>query len=69
MDQFDRASELEEKAREIALDEAKRQIDFISESEKECIRCDEKIPEDRRKIGGVKRCIGCQEWYEKKTRN
>ena len=69
MEQFDQASALEEKAREIALDEAKRQIDFISESEENCIRCDDEIPEARRKIGGVKRCVECQTWYERKAQS
>ena len=32
----------------------------IAESEHECTDCGDEIPEQRRSIGGVTRCIGCQ---------
>jgi len=34
---------------------------------KYCIDCDDEIPEKRRAVGGVKRCICCQEFHD--TRN
>ena len=34
---------------------------------KHCIDCDDEIPELRRAVGGVKRCICCQEIHD--TRN
>ncbi|OTG87676.1 conjugal transfer protein TraR [Acinetobacter sp. ANC 4558] len=33
-------------------------------SEYECLECGEKIPEKRRALGGVTRCIGCQSAIE-----
>lgn len=31
----------------------------------ECIECDSTIPEQRRKLGGVTRCIECQSRFER----
>ena len=29
-----------------------------------CIDCDDEIPEKRRKVGNIKRCVMCQEAHE-----
>lgn len=60
MDQFDRASELEQLARDkaIAFHQAKMQC---GDSAKDCCDCGELIPEPRRQaVVGVKRCVDCQ---------
>lgn len=67
MDQFDIAQELEQKHREKALSQIKWNITVSSM--KECIDCDEPIPELRRTtVKGCKRCIDCQEMFELKNR-
>jgi RNA polymerase-binding transcription factor DksA len=38
---------------------------FLQPSEEFCIDCDEEIPAKRRSLGGVERCIHCQEFHEK----
>jgi len=32
-----------------------------------CINCDEEIPEKRRALGGVTRCVECQEIHKSKA--
>lgn len=66
-DQFDRAQQLEEMEREIAL---KKHRTFKSVSRLYCEDCDVPIPELRRQtIQGVTRCVTCQEREEKRQRN
>lgn len=63
-DQFDRAQQLEEMAREIAL---KKHRTFQAVSRVYCEDCDAPIPEKRRQlIPGVTRCVTCQEIEEKR---
>lgn len=38
---------------------------FLKPSEEFCIECDIEIPQKRRDLGGVERCIHCQELEEK----
>ncbi|HHF0974483.1 TPA: TraR/DksA family transcriptional regulator [Haemophilus influenzae] len=65
-DQFDRAQQLEEMQREIAL---KKHRTFQAVSRLYCEDCDEPIPEKRRQmIQGVTRCVTCQEQEEKRQR-
>lgn len=65
-DQFDRAQQLEEMAREIAL---KKHRTFKAVSRVYCEDCDAPIPEKRRQmIQGVTRCVTCQELEEKRQR-
>ncbi|HHF6594977.1 TPA: TraR/DksA family transcriptional regulator [Haemophilus influenzae] len=65
-DQFDRAQQLEEMQREIAL---KKHRTFKAVSRLYCEDCDEPIPEKRRQmIQGVTRCVTCQEQEEKRQR-
>ncbi|THA04655.1 TraR/DksA C4-type zinc finger protein [Rodentibacter pneumotropicus] len=66
-DQFDRAQQLEEMHREIAL---KKHRTFKAVSRLYCEDCDAPIPEKRRQtIQGVTRCVICQEQEEKRQRN
>lgn len=63
-DQFDRAQQLEEMQREIAL---KKHRTFKAVSRLYCEDCDASIPEKRRQmIQGVTRCVTCQELEEKR---
>ena len=63
-DQFDRAQQLEEMAREIAI---KKHRTFKAISRVYCEDCDAPIPEKRRQlIPGVNRCVTCQEIEEKR---
>lgn len=32
-----------------------------------CVDCDDEIPEKRRAMGGVRRCVCCQEVFELRT--
>ncbi len=66
-DQIDRANELAEKMREIAL--AKHRQKQTAYSLTHCEDCDEPIPEARRKhVIGCTRCIDCQQIYEHKMK-
>lgn len=66
-DQFDRAQQLEEMHREIAL---KNHHTFQAVSSLYCEDCNAPIPEKRRlMIQGVTRCVTCQEIEEKRQRN
>ena len=60
MDQFDRASELEQVARDKAIEYHKAKMQ-CGESAKDCCDCGELIPEARRQaVIGVQRCVDCQ---------
>ncbi|OOF45788.1 TraR/DksA C4-type zinc finger protein [Rodentibacter trehalosifermentans] len=66
-DQFDRAQQIEEMQREIAL---KKHRTFKAVSRLYCEDCDAPIPEKRRQtIQGVTRCVICQEQEEKRQRH
>ena len=66
-DQLDRAQQLEEMQREIAL---KKHRTFKAVSRLYCEDCDIPIPEKRRQlIQGVTRCVDCQQKYEMQQRN
>jgi phage/conjugal plasmid C-4 type zinc finger protein, traR family len=65
-DQFDRAQELEQMTRDIALQKHRT---FKAVSRLYCEDCDAPIPEKRRQmIQGVTRCVTCQELEEKRQR-
>lgn len=67
VDQFDRAQELEQIAREKAI-EAARAKRLTGESAREC-ECGAVIPEARRlALPGVKVCVDCQALNEERTR-
>ena len=66
-DQFDRAQQLEEMAREIAI---KKHRTFKAVSRVYCEDCDAPIPEKRRQlIQGVTRCVACHQIHELQKRN
>ncbi|MCM2317951.1 MAG: TraR/DksA C4-type zinc finger protein [Pseudomonas sp.] len=67
-DWLDRAKEREELERELALKAQRARADFSAPSLSECQDCDEPIPEARRALGGVTRCVACQTLFEKSTR-
>ncbi|MEY8240007.1 MAG: TraR/DksA C4-type zinc finger protein [Cycloclasticus sp.] len=64
MDQFDRASQLEERDRERAINLVLKNA--RKSSREECIDCDEPILAARQKVGGIIRCINCQTQEEKR---
>ncbi|MGI1677570.1 MAG: TraR/DksA family transcriptional regulator [Cellvibrionaceae bacterium] len=64
-DQLDQAAELQRSLNEHALEVQLSKHDFNSESNLECIDCLSLIPEARRNIGGMKRCVYCQEKLER----
>ncbi|THG81506.1 TraR/DksA family transcriptional regulator [Pseudomonas sp. A-1] len=67
-DWLDRAKEREELERELALNAQRAMADFSAPSLDECAECGEPIPEARRALGGVTRCVACQTLFEKSTR-
>ncbi|WP_424406500.1 TraR/DksA C4-type zinc finger protein [Pasteurella sp. PK-2025] len=65
-DRFDKAQELEQMHRDVAL---KNRTTSTRASAFFCEDCGEKIPEQRRlTIIGVCRCVSCQTIFEKKQR-
>lgn len=63
-DILDEASELSDMYLQKALAEHFKKQDG-HDSFEFCIDCEDEIPEARRKLKGVKRCIYCQDDYEK----
>lgn len=41
---------------------------LVGVSRSECVDCGEQIPEPRRALGGVLRCVDCQEEHEARLR-
>jgi len=69
MDQFDRATQLEEQQREAALAQVLHRAQNAGESALHCIDCGVDIPEARRQaVPGCQRCIDCQEDHERRKR-
>ena len=64
-DLIDRALEVEELHRQRALDAQGRRADFNLPSLAECQECSEEIPAERQQVGGITRCVPCQELFEK----
>lgn len=68
-DELDRAQELSDMFLAKALEEQQKNSGLGGISEEFCIDCDEEIPELRREmLPGVKRCVYCQELYEKRLK-
>ncbi len=65
-DILDHAQRLEEKQRELSLQAAQLQK---KPSLKNCIDCGIDIPEQRRALGGITRCIDCQQDHDKLEKN
>jgi phage/conjugal plasmid C-4 type zinc finger TraR family protein len=71
MDEFDRASEQEEKDREAAIEAARGHYkrNWEVSSAQECVGCFSHIPEERREaIPGVQLCVACQTEAERIAR-
>jgi len=69
MDQFDRATQLEEQQREIALAQVLARTRGAGESALHCIDCGVDIPEARRRaVPGCQRCVDCQEDFENRAK-
>jgi len=67
MDQFDRATQLEEQQREIALAQVLARTQGAGESALHCIDCGVDIPEARRQaVPGCQRCVDCQSVFERR---
>lgn len=64
-DDFDRAAEIEQAQRQRALDAQRARSDFDKPSLTVCEACEEEIPPARQALGGVTRCVPCQEQFEK----
>ncbi|EIJ69485.1 TraR/DksA family transcriptional regulator [Pasteurella bettyae] len=66
-DIFDRAQAIEEKQRELSLQNRFKAVHRISLQE--CQDCGEPIPEQRRKmVQGCTRCVDCQQVYEQRLK-
>ena len=63
MDEFDRASELEMASRNHAIAAQRAEIQTVSLAD--CKDCGDAIPLKRQAVGGITRCIACQEHHEK----
>jgi RNA polymerase-binding transcription factor DksA len=61
-DENEFASEVEAAYRDEGIAAARRAL--VGESRAECIDCEATIPELRRSLGGVIRCLDCQEIHE-----
>lgn len=70
MDQFDRATKIEEALREDALQAQRRRAGLgsktVFDSARECVMCDEPIPDGRRNaVPGVQLCVECKGFCER----
>lgn len=66
MDDFDRAQDLEMASRNALIANQRLTIKTITLSH--CQDCGEAIPEQRRAVKGVSRCIECQQYLEQKRK-
>ena len=62
-DAVDRATELNEERLQAALE---NRPNMARPSAQFCVDCDELIPPERQAVGGVRRCVPCQEQHEKR---
>lgn len=65
---FDRAQALEQRQRDQAITAALARARSNGPSLTHCEDCDGEIPEARRAIGGMTRCVPCQTHFEKGCR-
>ena len=65
-DIIDQANDVAQQSIERALLNAPK---FDRPSRTECEECGEPIPLERQQLGGVTRCIDCQEYNDKKHRH
>lgn len=62
---FDRAQALEQRQRDQAITAARAQARPSGPSLTHCEDCAGQIPEARRALGGMTRCVPCQTTFEK----
>ncbi|MGC9744414.1 TraR/DksA family transcriptional regulator [Pseudomonas sp. P1B16] len=65
---FDRAQALEQRQRDQAITAALARARPTGPSLTHCEDCDGEIPEARRALGGMSRCVPCQTLFEKGCR-
>lgn len=63
---FDRAQALEQRQRDQAIAAALAQARSTGPSQADCQDCGDEIPEARRALGGMSRCVPCQTLFERK---
>lgn len=61
---FDRAQDLEQRQRDQAITAALAGVRPTGPSLTHCEDCDHPIPEARRALGGMTRCVPCQTTFE-----
>lgn len=62
-DDIDRANDVAQEAMDRIIANAPK---FSEPSYPECLDCGEDIPYQRQQIGGIKRCIDCQNVFERR---
>ncbi|AZD95322.1 MULTISPECIES: TraR/DksA C4-type zinc finger protein [Pseudomonas] len=65
---FDRAQDLEQRQRDQAIAAQLAQARSTGPSLTHCEDCNREIPEARRALGGMIRCVPCQTTFEKGIR-
>jgi phage/conjugal plasmid C-4 type zinc finger TraR family protein len=65
-DEADRAGDVIDAAMATALAGIKSTMGIPSNES--CAECGDEIPEQRRKLGGVTRCVSCQTYFEVRNR-
>ncbi|AZD52213.1 putative Zinc-finger containing protein [Pseudomonas chlororaphis subsp. aurantiaca] len=65
---FDRAQDLEQRQRDQAIAAQLAQARSTGPSLTHCEDCNREIPEARRALGGMIRCVPCQTTFEKGNR-
>lgn len=65
---FDRAQALEQWLRDQEITAALASVRSTGPSLELCEECDREIPEARRALGGMTRCVPCQSTFEKGSR-
>lgn len=65
---FDRAQDLEQRQRDQAITAALAGVRPTGPSLTHCEDCDRPIPEARRALGGMTRCVPCQTTFESTRR-
>ena len=65
---FDRAQALEQRQRDQAIAAQLAQVRPIGPSRRDCLDCENPIPEKRQALGGIVRCVPCQSLFEQGKR-
>lgn len=62
---FDRAQALEQLRRDLAIAAVRDRRAATGPSLTDCTDCGDEIPEARRALGGMRRCVPCQQRHER----